>query len=178
MSENNNTNNENQQQLIEQEIQDEKEEQLGYILESGKASRQRVEYLAKKNEYNVAFEDGSIKTVKRKPLSAKKNKDIEDLRSAFSSSRKYEDEFEKEGKKIVVNGQEFNNRVDILFEAYKKTAEYCLGITSDEYDSLLWEDDENLIKNKDVFGIKSIVEACLMRTVHGIAYFHQTSKTT
>jgi hypothetical protein len=182
-SNNNNNNNNNidqqqpQQQQLIQEIQEEKEEQLSYILDASKASKQRLEYLAKKNEYNVQFDDGSVRTIKRKPLSAKKNKEIEDLRAAFSSSRKYENEFEEKGKKIKVNEQEFNNRSDILFEAYKKTAMYCLGLTEQEYDSLIWEDIEEL-EEKDIFGIKSIVEACLMRTVHGIAYFHQPSKTS
>jgi hypothetical protein len=166
-----------EQEQIVKEIQEEKEEQLSYILDATKASKQRLEYLAKKDEYNVQLDDGSIKTLKRKPLSARKNKEIEDLRTAFSSSRKYEDEFEEQGKTIKVNGQEFNSRSDVLFEAYKKTAMYCLGVTETEYDSMNWEDTEEL-EEKDIFGIKSIVEACLMRTVHGIAYFHQPSKNS
>lgn len=174
---NNDSTNNNQQEQIIQEIQEEKQEQLSYILDASKASKQRLEYLAKKNEYKIQFDDGSIRTVKRKPLSAKRNKEIEDLRSAFSSSRKYEDEYEEKGQQININGQKFNTRVDILFEAYKKTAIYCLGLTEDEYDSVIWEDDEQLEKD-DIFGIKSIVEACLMRTVHGIAYFRQPSKNT
>jgi hypothetical protein len=182
--ENNDNNNNNeetatitQQEQLIQEIQNEKEEQLGYILEAGKAAKQRVEYLAKQNEYKIAFDDGKTKTVKRKPLSAKKNKEIEDLRSAFTSSKNYEDEYEKAGKKFTVHGQEFDGRADILFEAYKKCAIYCLGVTEKEYDSMIWEDDEEQEK-KGVFGIKSIIEACMMRTVHGIAYFHQPSKSS
>lgn len=173
---NNNSNNTNNNDHIQEEIQDEQAEQLSYILDASKASKQRLEYLAKKNEYTVQFDNGKTKTIKRKPLSAKKNKEIEDLRSAFSSSRKYEEEFERDGKKIIINGQEFNSRVDILFEAYKKTSEYALGLKPEEYDSIIWEDDEELEK-KDIFGIKSIVEACLMRTVHGIAYFRHPSKS-
>ena len=166
-----------QQQELIQEIQDEKEQQLGYILEAGKASKQRVEYLAKQNEYKIAFDDGKTRTIKRKPLSAKKNKEIEDLRSGFSSSKNYEEEYEKEGKKFKVSGQEFDTRADILFEAYKKCAMHCLGVTEKEYDSMIWEDDEEQEK-KGVFGIKSIIEACMMRSVHGTAYFHQPSKST
>lgn len=173
---NNNNNNKNDDQLA-QAIKEEKQEQLSYILDASKASKQRLEYLAKKNEYKLQFDDGSIKTFKRKPLSAKRNKEIDDLRTAFSSSRKYEDEYEAKGQPIIVNGQKFNTRTDILFEAYKKTAIYCLGLTENEYDSVIWEDDEELEKD-DIFGIKSIVEACLMRTVHGIAYFRQPSKNT
>ena len=165
-----------QEQLIK-DIQDEKGGELSYILDANKASKQRVEYLAKQNEYTVAFDNGKTKTLKRKPLSAKKNKEIEDLRTGFTSSRTYEEDYEKQGKKFVINGQEFNNRADILFEAYKKCAIYCLDITEDQYDSLIWEDDEEL-ENKGVFGIKSIVEACMMRTVHGTAYFHQPSKSS
>jgi hypothetical protein len=59
-----------QQELV-QEIQDEKEQQLGYILDASKASKQRVEYLAKQNEYTIAFDDGTTRSIKRKPLSAK-----------------------------------------------------------------------------------------------------------
>lgn len=165
-----------QQELI-QEIQNEKEQQLGYILEASKASKQRLEYLAKQNEYTVAFDDGTTRTIKRKPLSAKKNKEIEDLRSGFSSSKNYEDEYEKAGKKFKVGGLEFDTRADILFEAYKKTAMNCLGVTEQEYDSMIWEDDEELEK-KGVFGIKSIIEACMMKAVHGTAYFHQPSKNS
>jgi hypothetical protein len=166
-----------QQEELIQEIQDEKEQQLGYILDAGKASKQRVEYLAKQNEYKVAFDNGKTRSIKRKPLSAKKNREIEDLRSAFTSSRNYEDEYEKAGKKFKVSGQEFDNRADILFEAYKKCAIYCLGVTEDEYDSMIWEDDEEQEK-KGVFGIKSIIEACMMRSVHGTAYFHPPSKSS
>jgi hypothetical protein len=165
-----------QQELI-QEIQDEKEQQLGYILDAGKASKQRVEYLAKQNEYKVAFDNGKTRSIKRKPLSAKKNREIEDLRSAFTSSRNYEDEYEKAGKKFKVGSQEFDNRADILFEAYKKCAIHCLGVTEEEYDSMIWEDDEEQEK-KGIFGIKSIIEACMMRSVHGTAYFHQPSKSS
>jgi hypothetical protein len=164
-----------QQELV-QEIQDEKEQQLGYILDASKASKQRVEYLAKQNEYTIAFDDGTTRSIKRKPLSAKKNREIEDLRSAFTSSKNYEDEYEKQGKKFTVNGQEFNNRADILFEAYKKCAIHCLGVTEQEYESMIWEDDEEQEK-KGVFGIKSIIEACMMRSVHGTAYFRQPSKS-
>jgi hypothetical protein len=165
-----------QEQLVK-EIQEEKGDDLTYILDASKASKQRTEYLAKQSEYKIAFDNGKTKTFKRKPLTAKKNKEIEDLRSAFTSSRNYENEYEKEGKKFKVNRQEFDSRSDILFEAYKKCAMYCLGVTEDEYDSMIWEDDEEL-ESKQVFGIKSIIEACMMRTVHGISYFHQPSKNS
>lgn len=151
----------------QQEIKEEQQKELSYIMEASQADDKRTKYLAKKNEYRILFDDGHEETFKRKPLSSKKNKDIDDLRSAFINNRFGKN---KDGTKIIVNGREFETQNDVLFEAYRLTAEYCLGMTADQYDSGIWEDDPEWME-KDIYGLRSVLTACLLRAVHGIAYF-------
>jgi hypothetical protein len=115
------------------------------------------------------FDDGHSKPFKRKPLSSKKNKEIDDLRTGFTSNRFNPKE------KVIVNDQEFKDANDVLYEAMVKTAEYCLGMTRQEYDFAIWEDDQELM-DKDIYGLRSILTSCLLRAVHGVAYFPQASK--
>lgn len=157
---------------ITKQIREEQDAELSYTRESSKASSERSKYLAKQNSYTIMMGNGQPKTVKRMPLSAKRNKEIEDLRSAFMT---YKDT--SEDKPITINGKEFKSRSDILFEAYKKTANYCLGLTDEEHDDAIWEDDDEYVK-KGIFGTRSIIEGCLLRAVHGIAHFSQPSKTS
>lgn len=171
----NNNQNQNQNQNINPEPEDEitkqirqeLDEELSYTRESSKASSERVKYLAKKNEYNVMMGDGKSRTLRRIPLSAKKNKELEDLRSAFMT---YKDTTQE--NPVTINGIVFTSRSDILFEAYKKCALYSLGLTEDEYNDAVWEDDDEYMK-KDIWGTRSIIEGILLRSVHGIAHFSQ-----
>lgn len=156
-----------------QAIKEEQKKELSYILEASQADDKRTKYLAKKNEYIIMFDDGHTETFKRKPLSSKKNKEIDDLRSAFINNRfgRSSNSSSKDDSKIVINGKEFQTQNDVLFEAYSLTAQYCLGMTSDQYDSGIWEDDPELMA-QGIFGLRSVLTACLLRAVHGIAYFH------
>lgn len=154
----------------QQEIRDNQQKELTYMMEASQADDKRTKYLAKKNEYTIMFDDGHTEVFKRKPLSSRKNKEIDDLRSAFINNR-----FGKNNKDstiIVVNGREFETQNDVLFEAYNLTAQYCLGMTSEQYYSGIWEDDPDLVA-QDIFGLRSVLTACLLRAVHGIAYFRQ-----
>jgi|SRR5687767_1700202 len=151
---------------LKKEIKDNQEKEISYILEASQIDDKRSKFLAKLNEYKIAFEDGSSDTFKRKPLSSKKNKEIDDLRSAFASHRG-----DTKGK-IKINGQEFDNTNDVLYEAFKKTAVYCLGMTEKQYDSGIWEDDPDYME-KGIYGLRSILGACLLRAVHGTVYFPQ-----
>jgi hypothetical protein len=151
---------------LKQTIKDTQDKEISYILEASQIDDKRSKYLAKKNEYKIIFEDGKEETFKRKPLTSKKNKEIDDLRSAFASNRL------ETKTKVKVNGKEFDNIQDVLYEAFKKTAEYCLGLTADQYDSGIWEDDPEYMK-KDIYGLRSVLGACLLRAVHGVAYFPQ-----
>src|SRR5688572_29981573 len=88
---------------LKQTIKDNQEKQISYVLEASQIDDKRSKFLAKLNEYKIAFEDGSTDTFKRKPLSSRKNKEIDDLRSAFASHRG------DIKSTIKVNGQEFEN---------------------------------------------------------------------
>jgi hypothetical protein len=154
---------------ITQAIKEEKQKEVSYIMEASQIDDKRSKYLAKKNEYKVLFEDGKTKTFKRKPLSVRKNKEIDDLRSVFLINMR---DLESKRKKITVAGQEFDNVNDILFEAFRRTADYCLGIQGESYENAIWEDDPDYME-KDVYGLRSILAACLLRAVHGVAYFPQ-----
>ena len=171
------TNNDNndpttQTEILNKAIKEEQAKELSYILEAGSASAERIKYLAKKNKYKIALDNGSKKTVTRIPLSARKNKEIEDIRTAFATNR-----FVTKDNPVKIGSKTFTNRSDILFEAYKKTAEYCLNISEKEYETVIWEDFDEYIE-EDVWGLRSIVEACLLRAVHGIAHFRQPSKSS
>jgi hypothetical protein len=164
-----NNNNNNNDDQIGQAIKEEKQKEISYIMEASQIDDKRSKYLAKKNEYKVLFEDGKVKTFKRKPLSVRKNKEIDDLRSVFLINMR---DSESRSQKIKVAGAEFDNVNDVLFEAFRRTALYCLGIEGDEYDNAIWEDDPDYMK-KDVYGLRSVLAACLLRAVHGVAYFPQ-----
>ena len=149
-----------------QEIKEAQQKELSYIMEVGQVSEKRSKYLAKKNEYKVMFDDGQHETFKRRPISSKKNKEIDELRSKFTML----------GTNIKIGDSTYADGMAILHEAYKKTAEYCLGLDGKKYDNAIWEDFEEYM-DKDIYGLQSILIACWMRSIHGIAYFPQASKT-
>jgi hypothetical protein len=156
-------------------IKEEQQKEISYILEASQADDKRSKFLAKQNEYKIMFEDGKTQTFKRKPLSARKNKEIDDLRSAFISHQRSTTTTTAStifNTKIEVNGKTFDNANDILFEAYKVTAEYCLGMTEKQYDSAIWEDEPEYM-DKGIYGLRSILTGVLLRAVHGVAYFPQ-----
>ena len=171
------TNNPQQEEVqgtddLTKQILEKQNQELSYMREASKASDERTKYLAKKNSYTIVFDDGTRKTVNRKGLSNKKNREIDDLRTAFATTTKIDPE-----KPLKVAGYEFISVGDIVFTAFQKTAEYCLGLTAEEYDEAIAEDEDELIKD-DVWGTRSIILACLVRAVHGQAYFHQPSKSS
>jgi hypothetical protein len=157
---------------LTKQIQEKQEEELSYIKEASNASDERTKYLAKKNKYIIAFDDGSKRTLTRKPLSNKKNREIDDLRTAFANIRYIDPE-----KPVKVGDKEFTSVGAIVYEAFLKTAEYCLGLTAEEYDNAIAEDDDDLIE-QDIWGTRSVLLACLVKAVHGQAYFHKPSKTS
>jgi len=165
----NNNNNDNKEiQTARNQLEDLlQHKELSYIMEVGKINEQRSKYLAKKNQFKIAFEDGKDETFTRKPLSAKKNREIDELRSNFTGGT----------KNIKVNGKTYPDGNAVLHECYKKTAEYCLGLTADQYDSAIWEDFPEYM-DRDIYGLQSILISCWMRSIHGVAYFPQASKTS
>ncbi len=169
ITDNNNENQSQPEDQISQAIKEEKQKEVSYIIEASQIDDKRSKYLAKKNEYKVAFDDGSINTFKRRPLSVRKNKEIDDLRSVFLLNMR---DAESKGQKIKVSGQEFDNVNDVLFEAFKRTASYCLGIEPKAYENAIWEDDPEYMK-EGIYGLRSVLAACLLRAVHGVAYFPQ-----
>lgn len=150
---------------LTQEMKEVKEKELSYIMEVNQVSDKRTKYLAKKNEYKIKFDDGRVETVIRKPLSSKKNREIDELRSKFTTR----------DTDIKVNGKTFSDGFAVLHEAYRKTAEYCLGLTGDQYDSAIWEDFPEYM-DQDIYGLQDILIACWIRNIHGVAYFPQASK--
>jgi len=153
---------------ISKDISDAKEQEMTYVLEISQTDEKRSKYLAKKNEYKIIYDDGKEETVTRKPLSSRKNKEIDDLRIAYFNNRTSND-------KIMALGKEYDTANDILYEAFKRTAMYCLGLTAAQYDMAIWEDHPDYMK-RDIFGLRSILAACLLRAVHGVAYFLPPSK--
>lgn len=158
----------------EDEIKQIKNDEVSYILETSRIDDKRSKFLAKKNEYKVIFDDGKEETFKRKPLSSRKNKEIDDLRSSFIINQRGAGigGGTTTTTKIKVNGKVFDNANDLLFEAYRLTAIYCLGMTDNQYDSAIWEDEPEYM-DKGIYGLRSILTACLLRAVHGVAYFPQ-----
>jgi hypothetical protein len=152
-------------------IKEEQQKEISYILETSQIDDKRSKFLAKQNQYKVILDDGKTHTFKRKPLSVRKNKEIDDLRSAFVASQRSTTPTVL-NKEISVNGKTFENTNDMLFEAYRLTAIYCLGMTEEQYDSAIWEDEPDYM-DKGIYGLRSILTACLLRAVHGVAYFPQ-----
>lgn len=163
---NNTTDNNNNSLEAGQEIREAQEKELSYIMEVNKINEQRSKYLAKKNEFKIMFDNGKDETFTRKPLSAKKNREIDELRSNFT----------KPGTNIKINGKTYQDGYAILHESYKKTAEYCLGLTADQYDSAIWEDFPEYM-DRDIYGLQSILMSCWIRSIHGVAYFPHASKS-
>jgi hypothetical protein len=152
---------------LKDSIKEEQQKEISYILETSQIDDKRSKFLAKQNQYKIIFDDGKTQTFKRKPLSSRKNKEIDDLRSSFVANQRM-----ARGEKVKINGKTFESTNDLLFEAYKLTAIYCLGMTEEQYDSGIWEDDPEYM-DKGIYGLRSILTACLLRAVHGVAYFPQ-----
>lgn len=105
-------------------------------------------YLNKINEFKIEFDGGIVKILERRPLTSKNIREIQRIRQKSSS-------------------------FDALFISYQLLARYSLDIsTQDEFDSAIWQDDPELIEQKDkVFGLKSVLDACMLRAINGIAYY-------
>ena len=157
---------------LKESIKEEQQKEISYILETSQVDDKRSKFLAKQNQYKVIFDNGKEDTFKRRPLSSRKNKEIDDLRSSFISNQRTLGGGNSAGAKIKVNGKAFDNTNDLLFEAYRLTAVYCLGMTTEQYDSAIWEDEPEYM-DKGIYGLRSILTACLLRAVHGVAYFPQ-----
>ena len=72
---------------LKESIKEEQQKEISYILETSQIDDKRSKYLAKQNQYKIIFDDGKEMTFRRKPLSSRKNKEIDDLRSVFVSQR-------------------------------------------------------------------------------------------
>jgi hypothetical protein len=108
-------------------------------------------YLNKINEFKIEFDGGIVKKFERKPLSSKNIKEVERIRNNTSS---------------------YPSHFDALFASYQLIARHSLGIsTQEEFDSAILEDDPELIEKDKVFGLKSVLDACLLRSINGIAYY-------
>ena len=107
-------------------------------------------YLQKQNEFKIEFDGGRTKVFQRQPLSSKRIREIQniqDVSESFSAGRR-------------------------LLTVYRLCAKYCLGITNDiEFESAILEDDPDRVQSQKIFGLKSVLDACLLRAVHGIAYY-------
>jgi hypothetical protein len=104
-------------------------------------------YLNKLNEFNIEFDGGVIKTLERRPLSSKNIREVERIRQKAVS-------------------------FDTLIKSYQLLARYSLGIAmQEEFDSAIWEDDPELIQQSKVYGLKSVLDACILRAINGIAYY-------
>jgi len=68
---------------LKESIKEEQQKEISYILETSQVDDKRSKFLAKQNQYKVIFDNGKEDTFKRKPLSSRKNKEIDDLRSSL-----------------------------------------------------------------------------------------------
>ena len=112
-------------------------------------------YLNKINEFKIEFDGGISKTFERRPLSSRNIKEIERVRTRGLSS----------STTII-------SQFDVLFASYQLIARYGLGISDgNEFDSAIWEDDPELIEKHKVYGLRSVLDAILLRSINGIAYY-------
>jgi hypothetical protein len=107
-------------------------------------------YLQKQNKFKVEFDGGKTKVFQRQPLSSKRIREIQNLQDITESS--------PAGTRLL--------------SVYRLCANYCLNITNDiEFESAIWQDDPDLTQTQQIFGLKSVLDACLLRSTHGIAYY-------
>lgn len=159
------TENKTQDQII-------KETLIDYFDLVSNARSERAKYLAKKNVYKMYnSETNEIVEYQRFPLNSKQMREVQSLRMASLN-------FDSEAtKKKIINGITYEDSTTMYFDAFRLMAKYGLHITDDnEYDSLNYEDDEELEK-QDVWGLRAVLEGCLLRSTHGNAYFHNPSKS-
>ena len=149
-----------------------KETLIDYFDMVSSARSERAKYLAKKNVYKIYnSEKDEIVEYQRFPLNSKQMREVQTLRMAAIN-------FDSEpSKKKVIGGTIYEDSTTMYFDAFRLMAKYGLHITDDnEYDSLNYEDDEELEK-KDVWGLRAVLEGCLLRGTHGNAYFQDPSKS-
>lgn len=104
-------------------------------------------YLQKQNEFRIEFDGGRTKVFQRQPLSSRKIREIQNIQRITESA----------GRRLL--------------SVYRLCAKHCLDITNDiEFESAIWEDDPDLT-NQKIFGLKSVLDACLLRATNGIAYY-------
>jgi hypothetical protein len=109
--------------------------------------------LIKKNEHIIGFgPDNSTKICERLPISDRRYREI---------------------MKLTTKSRDIQS----FFDFYKKVGEYCLSnFSQNDFDSMIWESNQELEHEKGIFGLKQIIESCIYRSVYGIAYFHQPLK--
>ena len=138
------------------------------------AKDERKKYLAKKNVYSLMYVDGDgneeIREYPRKPLKTKYIQQIINLRNSATT-------FGLFGKtKQVIAGITYTDPNTMVLDSFRLMAKHALGITDDkEYENLIWEEEEEMNK-QDIFGLNSVLEACLLRGIKGGAFFTLPSK--
>ena len=138
------------------------------------ATEERLKYLAKKNVYLLQYIDDNgneeVREYQRKPLKSKHIQEITMLRNHAAGFGLF-----GTNRPIIAN-KTYTDPNTMVFDAFRLTAKYSLGIEDDkEYDNLVWEDDEDLNK-QDIWGLKSVLEATIKRGVRGGAFFTLPSK--
>lgn len=117
-------------------------------------SNPKIIDLIKKNDHIIGFKDHSTKIYQRLPIS---NKQYREIQNIFKQST-----------------FDINKYLDL----YKKILPYCLkDFPLDDFDNVIWESTIDFENEKNIFGLKHIIDCCLYRSVNGIAYFRLPSKT-
>lgn len=137
------------------------------------AKTEKAKYLATKEKFKLIRLDGTVKECDRKPINNKKLFDIQKLRNA---AVEFDINKDKKGiDKVTVLGKEYTDPLDLQYDSQVLMAKYILGIeTEEEYDSFIYEDDDTRTE-KDEFGLRSVLDGCLLRAIHGSSFFHQAS---
>lgn len=136
------------------------------------AKTEKAKYLAAKEKFKIIKEDGTVKDVDRKPINNRKLFQIQKLRNAaidFDSNKS-----EKGIDKVTIDGKEYTDPLDMQYDSQVLMAKYILGIEPEEYDDFIYEDDDSRTE-KDEFGLRSVLDGCLLRAIHGSSFFHQSS---
>ena len=114
---------------LSKQILEKQSQELSYMTEATQASEERTKYLAKKNSYTIAFDNGTKQTFPRKGLSNKKSREIDELRTAFATITHIDPE-----KPLKIQNYTFTTIGDVVYTAFQKTLEYCLGLTPEQFD--------------------------------------------
>lgn len=142
-----------------------------------KSWSKQEKYLGVKSSYNLAkiLDNGKveIKTFKKHYLTNKQVTIINRLRNLMMSAATQNLTFplEFEGFTFKSFDEIENKSMLILFK-------WMLGFNEESLDDYVFEDDEELIKEFDAFGVLSVYRILLQRMTNGLANFQTPSKNT